>query len=74
MFSPVTKWADVVLTPAPLNLNIPRPEEPSAPQIERATRVLNGARRPVVLAGHGAARVVRLTGRSRAGQAEAWHR
>jgi acetolactate synthase-1/2/3 large subunit len=95
MFSPVTKWADVVLTPgavpemvrkafklaqterpgavylavpedveamgvpeglAPLNLNIPRPDEPSGSQIERAAAVLDGARQPVVLAGHGAAR------------------
>jgi acetolactate synthase-1/2/3 large subunit len=95
MFSPVTKWADLVLTPgavpemvrkafklaqterpgavylavpedveamsapddlAPLSLNIPRPDEPSPLQIERAAAVLNGARRPVVLAGHGAAR------------------
>ena len=95
MFWPVTKWADVVLTPgavpemvrkafklaqaerpgavylavpedveamgapqglAPLNLNIPRPDEPSAAQIERAAKVLGGARQPVVLAGHGAAR------------------
>ena len=95
MFAPVTKWADVVLTPgavpemvrkafklaqterpgavhlavpedveamgmpeglAPLNLNIPRPDEPSAAQIERAAAVLNGARQPIVLAGHGAAR------------------
>jgi acetolactate synthase I/II/III large subunit len=95
MFSPVTKWADVILTPgavpemirkafklaqterpgavylavpedveamgvpegpAPLNLNIPRPDEPSGPQIERAAAVLDGARQPVVLAVHGAAR------------------
>jgi acetolactate synthase-1/2/3 large subunit len=94
MFSPVTKWADVILTPgavpemvrkafklaqterpgavylsvpedveamsapglAPLNLNIPRPDEPSASQIERAAAVLDGARQPIVLAGHGAAR------------------
>ena len=95
MFSPVTKWADVVLTPgavpemvrkafklaqterpgavylavpedveamgvpeglAPLNINVPRPDEPSASQIERAAAVLGGARQPVVLAGHGAAR------------------
>ena len=41
---------------APLNLNIPRPDEPSAAQIERAAAVLGGARQPVVLAGHGAAR------------------
>jgi acetolactate synthase-1/2/3 large subunit len=95
MFSPVTKWADLVLSPeavpemvrkafklaqterpgavylavpedieampapdglTPLDLNVPRPDEPSAAQIERAAAVLNGARRPVVLAGHGAAR------------------
>ncbi len=95
MFSPVTKWADLVLTPesvpemvrkafklaqterpgavylavpedieampapdglTPLDLNVPRPDEPSASQIERAAAVLNGARRPIVLAGHGAAR------------------
>ena len=95
MFSPVTKWADAVLTPAavpetvrkafklaqterpgavylavpedveamgvaeglaPLNVNIPRPDEPSESQIERAAAVLDSARQPVVLAGHGAAR------------------
>src|SRR5450631_1009498 len=95
MFAPVTKWADVVLTPgavpevvrkafklaqterpgavylavpedveamgvpeglAPLNINIPRPDEPSASQIERAAAVLGDARQPVVLAGHGAVR------------------
>jgi acetolactate synthase I/II/III large subunit len=95
MFSPVTKWSDVVLTPdavpemmrkafklaqnerpgavylavpedietmaapaglAPLHVNIPRPDEPSRSQIERAAAVLDAARRPVVLAGHGAAR------------------
>ena len=95
MFSPVTKWADLVLTPGavpemvrkafklaqterpgavylavpedieamaasdelvPLDLNIPRPDEPSPSQIERAAAVLDGARRPIVLAGHGAAR------------------
>jgi acetolactate synthase I/II/III large subunit len=95
MFSPVTRWADVVLTPgavpemvrkafklaqagrpgavclavpedveamgvpqgvAPLDLSIPRPDEPSGSQIERAAAVLGGARQPVVLAGHGAAR------------------
>jgi acetolactate synthase-1/2/3 large subunit len=95
MFSPVTKWADLVLTPGavpemvrkafklaqterpgavylavpedieamaapvdlfPLGLNIPRPDEPSPSQIERAAAVLNGASRPIVLAGHGAAR------------------
>jgi acetolactate synthase I/II/III large subunit len=95
MFSPVTKWADLVLTPGavpemvrkafklaqterpgavylavpedieamavsddlrPLELNVPRPDEPSASQIARAAAVLNSSRRPVVLAGHGAAR------------------
>ena len=95
MFAPVTKWADMVLTPgavpemvrkafklaqterpgavylavpedveamaapaglAPLNLNIPRPDEPSRSQIERAAAVLDGASRPIVLAGHGATR------------------
>jgi acetolactate synthase I/II/III large subunit len=95
MFSPVTKWAEVVLTPGsvpemvrkafklaqterpgavylavpedieamavaeqlvPLDLNIPRPDEPSPTQIERAAAVLDKARRPIVLAGHGAAR------------------
>jgi acetolactate synthase I/II/III large subunit len=40
----------------PLDLNIPRPDEPSPTQIERAAAVLNNARRPIVLAGHGAAR------------------
>jgi acetolactate synthase I/II/III large subunit len=95
LFSPVSKWADMVLTPGavpemvrkafklaqterpgavylavpedveampvpdelvPLPLNIPRADEPSRPQIERAAAVLDGARRPIVLAGHGAAR------------------
>jgi acetolactate synthase I/II/III large subunit len=41
---------------APLPLNIPRPDEPSRPQIDRAAAVLDGARQPIVLAGHGAAR------------------
>ena len=95
MFSPVTKWADLVLTPGavpemvrkafklaqterpgavylgvpedieataapsalqPLDVNIPRPDEPSPSQIERAAAVLDGAQRPVILAGHGASR------------------
>src|SRR5579863_8928669 len=95
MFSPVTKWADLVLTPGavpemvrkafklaqterpgavylavpedveamavpddliPLELNVPRPDEPSPSQIGRAAAVLDGSRRPLVLAGHGAAR------------------
>jgi acetolactate synthase I/II/III large subunit len=94
MFAPVTKWADMILTPgavpemvrkafklaqterpgsvylavpediepmsaaglAPLNVNVPRPDVPSATQIGRAAAVLDGALRPIVLAGHGAAR------------------
>ena len=40
----------------PLDLNVPRPDEPSPSQIERAAAVLNSSRRPIVLAGHGAAR------------------
>ena len=95
LFSPVTKWADMVLAPgavpemarkafklaqterpgavylavpedieamaappglAPLPVNTPRADEPSRSQIERAAAVLDGARRPIVLAGHGAAR------------------
>ena len=95
MFSPVTKWADTILTPravpemvrkafklaqterpgavylavpedieseeapsglVPLHVNTPRPDEPSPSQIERAAAVLDGANRPIVLAGHGAAR------------------
>ncbi|HEV3264199.1 MAG TPA: acetolactate synthase large subunit [Acidimicrobiales bacterium] len=40
----------------PLPVNIPRTDEPSHSQIERAARVLIGAQHPVVLAGHGAAR------------------
>ena len=41
---------------APLDINVPRPDEPSAAQIERAAEVVEGAVRPIVLAGHGAAR------------------
>jgi len=40
----------------PLPVNIPRTDEPSQSQIERAAHVLLGAQHPVVLAGHGAAR------------------
>ena len=40
----------------PLAINVPRPDEPSPSQIERAAAVLSGAQRPIVLAGHGAAR------------------
>jgi acetolactate synthase I/II/III large subunit len=95
MFSPVTKWADMVLSPGavpemvrkafklaqterpgavflavpediegltvtadlvPLDVNTPRPDEPSPSQIARAAEVLDRANRPIVLAGHGAAR------------------
>jgi len=41
---------------APLAVNIPRSDEPSPSQLERAATVLRDARNPVVLAGHGAAR------------------
>jgi acetolactate synthase-1/2/3 large subunit len=52
---------DIEVAPAPeglgpLALNVPRPEEPSPSQITRAAAVLAEARRPIVLAGHGAAR------------------
>jgi acetolactate synthase-1/2/3 large subunit len=95
MFSPVTKWSDLILTPeaipemvrkafklaqterpgsvylgvpedvesatvaadlVPLGVNTPRTDEPSPSQIARAAAVLNASERPIVLAGHGAAR------------------
>jgi acetolactate synthase I/II/III large subunit len=40
----------------PLPVNVPRPDEPSPGQVERAAALLRQARAPVVLAGHGAAR------------------
>jgi acetolactate synthase-1/2/3 large subunit len=40
----------------PLPVNVPRPDEPSPGQVERAAALLREARAPVVLAGHGAAR------------------
>ena len=40
----------------PLPVNVPRPDEPSRGQVERAAALLRAARTPVVLAGHGAAR------------------
>jgi acetolactate synthase I/II/III large subunit len=40
----------------PLRVNVPRPDEPSAGQVERAAALLRAAQAPVVLAGHGAAR------------------
>src|SRR5580698_6752400 len=95
MFSPVTKWSDLILTPdaipemvrkafklaqterpgsvylgvpedvesalvpdqlKPLEVNTPRADEPSPSQIARAAAVLNASERPIILAGHGAAR------------------
>jgi acetolactate synthase-1/2/3 large subunit len=52
---------DVETSPAPagarpLVVNRPRADEPSASQLARAREVLRSARRPIVLAGHGAAR------------------
>jgi acetolactate synthase-1/2/3 large subunit len=52
---------DVEKSPAaggaePLPVNVPRPDEPSPGQVERAAALLRQARAPVVLAGHGAAR------------------
>ncbi|HWC37501.1 MAG TPA: acetolactate synthase large subunit [Acidimicrobiales bacterium] len=41
---------------SPLQLNVPRPDEPSPSQIHRAADVLDHAACPIVLAGHGAAR------------------
>jgi acetolactate synthase-1/2/3 large subunit len=40
----------------PLRVNVPRSEDPSPAQVRRAVDVLQAARAPVVLAGHGAAR------------------
>jgi acetolactate synthase-1/2/3 large subunit len=40
----------------PLAINTPRADEPSPSQIQRAAQVLATAERPIVLAGHGAAR------------------
>jgi acetolactate synthase-1/2/3 large subunit len=48
--------ADVPLSLTPLRVNVPRAEESSPEQVERAAAILRGARNPVVLAGHGAAR------------------
>ncbi|MCH0539711.1 acetolactate synthase large subunit [Streptomyces sp. MUM 203J] len=42
--------------PAPLHVDTVHPDAPSPSQVARAAEVLAGARRPVVLAGHGAAR------------------
>lgn len=40
----------------PLPRNVVRPDAPAPRQVERAIEILRNARRPVVLAGHGAAR------------------
>ena len=40
----------------PLPVNVPRPDDPSAAQVERAAEILRSARNPILLAGHGAAR------------------
>jgi acetolactate synthase-1/2/3 large subunit len=40
----------------PLRVNVPRADEPSPEQVERAAAILRAARNPIVLAGHGAAR------------------
>lgn len=40
----------------PLPRNVVRPDAPSPRQVERAAQILRSAKRPVVLAGHGAAR------------------
>ena len=52
---------DVEKSPAapdaePLAVNVPRCDEPSPSQLERAAEALRNARSPIVLAGHGAAR------------------
>ena len=50
---------DVEQAPAqgePLPVNVPRPDEPSRGQVERAAALLREAASPIVLAGHGAAR------------------
>ncbi len=40
----------------PLDVNVPRPDEPSPSQVARAASILKAASNPIVLAGHGAAR------------------
>jgi acetolactate synthase-1/2/3 large subunit len=40
----------------PLEVNVPRPDEPSPSQVARAASILKAASNPIVLAGHGAAR------------------
>jgi acetolactate synthase-1/2/3 large subunit len=41
---------------SPLPVNVPRPDDPSTAQLERAAEILRSARNPILLAGHGAAR------------------
>ena len=41
---------------SPLPVNVPRPDDPSVAQLERAAEILRAARNPILLAGHGAAR------------------
>src|ERR1700722_2796560 len=48
--------ADAPASLAPLRVNVPRADDPSAEQVSRAAQILREARNPVVLAGHGAAR------------------
>ncbi len=48
--------ADVPPESRPLPVNVPRPDDPSDAQLERAAEILRSARNPVLLAGHGAAR------------------
>ena len=48
--------ADAPAGLGPLPVNVPRPDEPSPGQIQRAAVLLRAARTPVVLAGHGATR------------------
>ena len=40
----------------PLEINTPRTDQPSPSQIARAAAVLDASERPIILAGHGAAR------------------
>ena len=40
----------------PLEVNVPRPDEPSPDQVARAASILKAASNPIVLAGHGVAR------------------
>jgi acetolactate synthase-1/2/3 large subunit len=48
--------ADAPKDAEPLRVNTPRPDDPSAVQVERAAAILRDAHSPIVLAGHGAAR------------------